>query len=526
MPCCKAKEYIEWCIDLPVVDYRDKDGNEYCVFHAPVGQKGISLEEFNGLVFARISKAKQENKPCDLTDTIFEGGIKFVGFDKDNPLPEIIFLGAIFSGGADFSGATFGGAVSFQLATFSGKADFLGATFSDIADFTEARFGKTAYFRWATLRKTAWFVQAKFRETSDFAEATFSGLVDFTGATFMETSDFFGATFSRKADFLGATFSETTYFRKTTFSGRAHFREVKFSREANFGWTTFSGGADFTGKTFNREADFRSLNLEGKSRFEGVNLRRASFLDTDLRKIDFINPIWPKWCGRHLLYDEIRLFKEITKGDIKTQDEATFSSRHWLKELLNKLKQRFTREWKGFKKDISCNKVEIKKVEILYRMLKQKYKGEHNEPEVSNWHYGEKEMFRKGSLFRRYCPLSLSNLYWLSSGYGERPVRAGIVLFLFILAISVLFGLTGLSSNPSLEEKSLYEVTEIKCLADIFQKGFAGLVANTLQYATFEKEPDFVPNTIYGTFLRIAARILIPLQTALLALAVRNRFRR
>jgi len=54
MPCCKAEEYT-WCKDLPVVSYKEIEGNEYCVFHAPKGQKGISLEEFNELVFERIN---------------------------------------------------------------------------------------------------------------------------------------------------------------------------------------------------------------------------------------------------------------------------------------------------------------------------------------------------------------------------------------------------------------------------------------------------------------------------------------
>ena len=145
-------------------------------------------------------------------------------------------------------------------------------------------------------------------------------------------------------------------------------------------------------------------------------------------------------------------------------------------------------------------------------MLKQKYKEEHNEPEVSNWHYGEKEMFRKGSLIGRY--LSLSNLYWFSSGYGERPLRAGIMLVWLIIAISILFGLTGIKPVDG------SNIIEIKQLTDIWDIDY--LVA-TLQYATFETRPDFIPVNL---FLKIVAKLLIPLQTALFALAVRNRFRR
>ena len=45
----------------------------------------------------------------------------------------------------------------------------------------------------------------------------------------------------------------------------------------------------------------------------------------------------------------------------------------------------------------------------------------------------------------------------------------------------------------------------------------------TIEYATFESKPNFIPE---NWFLKIAAKLLIPLQAALFALALRNRFRR
>lgn len=139
-----------------------------------------------------------------------------------------------------------------------------------------------------------------------------------------------------------------------------------------------------------------------------------------MRNVDFKNCNWPEKYGRNILFDEIKLFgenKDIFKGSL-------------YEILIN--------GWCGFKKDIACDKNEIKKVELLYRRLKQKYTDEHDWPEVSNWHYGEKEMFRRSNLWRRFFPLSISNLYWLSSGYGERPVRAGGTLVCLVFGISFL----------------------------------------------------------------------------------------
>lgn len=407
MLCSEAKKYDNWCKEFPTVEYKDEEGNEYCVFHAPQGKKGVTVEKFNEMVFEKIIKTKN-NEYCDLSGTIFEGDIWFSRFNRDNPLPKMIF-----------SGATFSGSAYFFMVTFSGKADFFAV---------------------------------KFRREAYFSEATFCGHASFVGAKFNEIIDFMGAI---------------------------------FNEEANFFTAKFNGEVMFDNVTFKKEVFLVKVNIKNTIKFENVNLKEVSFMDTDMRKIDSINCIWPTKYNRKVLYDEITLFRE--------------------------------RKYKNFKDN-------IKKLEILYRQLKQKNKEEHNEPEVSNWHYGEKEMFRKGSLFRRYFPISLSNLYWLSSGYGERPLRAGIVLLLLILTIAVLLGITGLiPSNQSLS----YEVAGIKGWADIMDfRNLWSLILNTLQYATFEKEPDFVPKTIYGSYLKLAARILIPLQAALFALAVRNRFRR
>ncbi|MCG2710696.1 MAG: pentapeptide repeat-containing protein [Thermodesulfovibrionales bacterium] len=487
MPCCKSEEYYKWCKDLPVVDYKDGEGNEYCIFHAPQGKKGVSVEEFNKLVFEEIIKAKNAGKFCDLSGTVLEGDISFDEFNEDNPLPEILFYEAIFSGNAHFSRVVFSGNADFSETVFNGQVGFFGTTFSKAAFFQRAAFSKNAVF--------SKFIETTLTEETSFSKTmltTFSERADFSGAIFSKEANFFEATFSKEADFLGAIFKDV-YFTKATFS---------------------------------RETNFLGLSVDGKIRFEGINLKKVSFLDTDLRKIDLINFICPKtliWRikpRRDVLHDELTLF-----GNIKDEEEED-------KNFFQRLKSRFKgslseilkQEWSGFKKDISCDKGKIKKVEILNRMLKQKYKEEHNEPEVSNWHYGEKEMYRKVKRLRRMIPFTLSNLYWFSSGYGEGPIRAGVVLLLLILTIAVLLGITGLiPSNQSLS----YEVAGIKGWADIMDfRNLWSLILNTLQYATFEKEPDFVPKTIYGSYLKFAARILIPLQAALFALAVRNRFRR
>ncbi len=403
-----------WCKYLPLVDYREK-WKHYCVFHAPQGKKGIPVKDFNELIFKRI-KETNENELCDLSGTIFEGDISF----QFNKVPKISFKEATFNGMTDFAGVHFSKGVSFNRVNFKGKTHFLGAQFS----------GKI-----------------------NFVKTTFFEEINFNKVTFSKTPYFTRATFNRDVNFIWSEFSSGVYFFRATFCAETYFR----------------------GMTFKKEGSIVFLNIKEGIKLEGVNLEKVSFIGTDLRKIDFINCKWPKEKnGRHILYDEIKIFRNKNGKDIS-------------------------------------NKIE--KVEILYRQLKQKYKAEHNEFKVSNWHYGEKEMQRKRSTWKGFS-FYLLHLYRLSSGYGERPVRAGIVLFLLIIVISAFLGLTGIKS---IDDNS---IIEIKKWSDILNMDY---LKATIEYATFESKPIFIPE---NWFLKIAAKLLIPLQAALFALALRNRFRR
>lgn len=494
MPCCKAENYL-WCRDLPVV-YKDIEGRVYCIFHAPykikTGEKEIPVEEFNNLVFERINEAKKKNEPCNLSGTIFERDISFNQFNKDNPLPAI-----------DFERVTFSGETDFINVAFSEDANFFGAEFIGEANFQDSEFKGRAFFFTAKFSKGVIFTEAIFFEEAVFQFSTFDRDVYFRDTTFSKRTNFWITKFNGEAFFKEATFCGEAIFSMSTFSEEANFTEATFHEIADFEKAKFNRRLDFIGKTFIRGGNFRSLYLKEKVRFEGVNFKEVSFIDTDMRRMDFVNCTWPKkliWGikpRRDVLYDELALL-----SDIKDDDEE---DKNFFQRLKSRFKGSFSeilkRELSGFKKDISCDKEEIKKVEILYRRLKQKYKEEHNEPEVSNWHYGEKEMYRKGKRLRRIIPFTLSNLYWFSSGYGEGPIRAGVVLFLLVLAISTLLGLTGIKPIDG------DSVIKIKGWTDIWNLDY---LQATLQYATFEQKPDFIP---LSRFLKIAAKLLIPLQT-------------
>jgi len=401
MPCTESQS--GWCKAYPVV-YKNKEGREYCVFHAPVGGKETNSEKFNELVFEKIKKT-EPNQICDFSGTIFEWEI------------------------------------SFRKVQFK-ATDFSNATFS---------------------------------ERSNFEDATFSGSANFSGAAFSKRVDFFRATFSEEADFSG-----------TTFSNWADFRTAIFFKNAFFSNSKFLGQTSFNGETFLDNGNFQNVFINEIIRFEGVSVKKVTFLDTDLRKMDFKYCKWENVRGRFVLYDEIQIW---SKRDYREKEYG-----------------------------------KITKVEILYRSLKQKSITEKDKAAASNWHYGEHEMFRKANLFRRFFPFSISFLYWISSGYGERPFRAGITLLFLIFTISVIFGITGI--KPINEKESSKEISIIGKDNKPNFHNFGKALLATIQFVTLEGNPKFVPATLIGEYLKIAATIIVPFQGALFILALRNRYRR
>jgi uncharacterized protein YjbI with pentapeptide repeats len=210
--------------------------NEYCIFHAPAGKKGISEREFNRLIFNQIDK-----KDYSFRGYIFPAGIdfsKFKEFDKEVDFSHTKFEGKIGEG--EYEDAC----VVFTEVKFSGgNADFFGAQFlGGDAYFNGAEFsGGNTYFYGAQFSGgDAVFTGAKFSGgNADFNEAQFSG---------------------GNADFNGTQFSGgNAYFNETQFSGGyADFTDAQFSGgDADFTDAQFSGGdADFNGAQFSNDVIF------------------------------------------------------------------------------------------------------------------------------------------------------------------------------------------------------------------------------------------------------------------------------
>jgi uncharacterized protein YjbI with pentapeptide repeats len=316
--------------------------------------------------------------------------------------------------------------------------------------------------------------------------------------------------FGGKASFETVRFGGRANFHFSRFRGKASFYDAKFSGEAEFGSAKFGDEAVFWRTDFGGTAAFGQLKFEemGRVTFRDLTLERPSFIGVDFRKCDFIAVKWKQEGGRFVLYDEALLRGEIWRKLSKSE----YNLLRPLKWLALLVREFFS----------PSNEMKIRAVEHLYREMKLKAGEMNDHYSYSHWHQSEKEMQYLRASIKHPFHFAAIKLYSLLSGFGENPARAFFVLIVLILLSAVWFGLVGL--KPS---KGRGDTVRIEEATDLFvPKTAAALPLTTLQYAIFEKDPTYQPANTLGQYLKVLVKILIPIQAALFAFALRNRFRR
>jgi len=344
------------------------------------------------------------------------------------------------------------------------------------AVFFPGSFGHMDFFCSRQFQKSIDFSRATFTETANFIGATFIERADFSNVIFLNNVHFFEATFAKRVDFTGATFKKSADFIGTVFSEGASFFKARFQLWANFHGSTFEGSADFLRTSIEGQVIFRpqqsircifrelELNPEAKLLFQNVSLAQTEFAGTDLRLIDFVNVQWPRYKGRNVVYDEIILKEKPTSE-------------------------------------------EYAQVEHLYRQLIANYKNQEDYKRVGDFHYGEMEMHRKASPWRRW--ISWYSIYWALSGYGERPNLAlsWLAIFLAFFTGSLAWaGLQIIDSN--------------------YSASFGNSFFYLLQKVTLQRPTWAEPVGFWGKLVAGFSVLLIPGQAALFLLALRNRLGR
>ena len=374
------------------------------------------------------------------------------------------FRGVLFSCPVEFNGEMEN--ANFGWATFSDAANFLEATFSSAANFYVATFSGEANFEWTT----------------------FSGAANFRAGRFSGAAHFWEATFSGEAEFQGATFSDEAHFQEATFKEAVRFEGLAKSRDDEGNPTDRRVRLDFIDVT---------LDKPDKVHFRDVDMWEVSFVGTDVRKVEFTNVQWPE-----RLRDEWQAEQGERKAE-KDEWEAAQGEKWFSRSKLPNWRE-LREAWRQATKE---RKDRLAAVEKLCHQLRQNYEDQRNYPDAGRFYHGEMEMRRKSNPWRRYLP-SLTTLYWFSSGYGQRPLRAGLCVVLLFLLFGWLYTIVGLQ----VEGESTNTV--------------GAALLHTAEVLTFTRERTYSAVSDIGRWLSIVQMIVMPLQVALLVLAVRRRFQR
>lgn len=338
--------------------------------------------------------------------------------------------------------------------------------------------------------------------------------IEFIAAQFHGQASFKGTCFSGSADFVGTTFEKKVSFTKSKFLCPADFSEAIFGDRVYFGMTTFDGEVLFTSTDFNFGVEFIAVKFASTASFGWVKARERGSLRLE-----------------HLSEKSVSHL-EFAAGEVPL---FTFHSCHWPVCL-------------NLEVDGDKSVKHLRNCEELYRAMKQKAAAEHDQQQVSNWHFREKLMQLEGllrpsrgnvlvaafgdqalckstrrrawwelftSLAWRRCIMLF--WFWSLSGFGERPRRAGWWLGGFIL-LPLLFLMplklieTGWSTTPDWQKSAEIIAEWVRCMPLVKLE------------ATAPKQAPFVFAVRAG--LSYLFQVAIGLQAALFALAVRNRFRR
>ncbi len=358
---------------------------------------------------------------------------------------------------------------------------------------------KSAYFKLVFERKIenkdfnfagVWFPDAlalggfNFSATANFSNVTFSEAVDFRFATFHDEVFFSRASFA-EADFAHATFKNLAYFIYACFNGAAHFTNTSFNSMVLFRnaiFRNYVSFADLRGEPVfvdSSQLDLQFARIEKPEHisFHTVTLRPYWFVNVDPRKFEFTNVDW-RWRS--------------TREEIESLQEDHVSSPHRM-------------------------------LAIACRHLAVNAEENHRYEEGSKFRYMAMDA-RRLEHFRGFAFWRLSWWYWLASGYGERVLRAAVVLFGILLVSAALYTQVGFVRwEPRINSESE------AATAKRDESGAPLKLSRALTYSaavmTFQR-PEPRPATITAQTIVLLETILGPVQAALLALAIRRKFMR
>jgi uncharacterized protein YjbI with pentapeptide repeats len=385
-------------------------------------------------------------------------------------------------------------------------ADFTSVIFPDV-DFRFRHFHMRCNFFAATFQGVALFAQAVFLEKASFEHAHFKEVPDFRQAQFTGDADFFESRFHKGACFAEVIFESNAFFSNAKFNETADFHSARFLHSARFRLTQFGAVPQKPTPVFSL-----ALFSQPNTLFYKTHLEQALFINCDISRINFSSVHWRtrRGSGKRMLFEEELPLDSDYAMPLKADDG--------------------TREYRL--------------ISETYQQLKKNYDQRRDYWTAGDFHYGEMEMQRlsirsdgRWLFLRRWWHPHLSLLAWyrFASHYGESYSRPSTLIFVVLAMFTLFFPLQGLKradsiAQPAAPLRTYRSVWPSKSSSHDKLWAEAKLVGKSaimsLDTATFERAPEYIPQYPWG---RVAAIIETALTSALFALfllAIRRQFRR
>lgn len=508
MACCVGKKYDNWCEDEDPI-YKDSDGNEYCIFHAPAELKGMGWKEFNSLVRKRLQN-KFYQKDIDLRGTIFLDEIMFSSsnlplFKENKKHPNINLSHSKFAndlliknidlyGELDLSNCTFYGRTRILNAYFERKLTLTNSAFYNHITFQEAQFQSIFVSEHLFINNNSLSIlNCTFEHSFILKLATnpstlrlnFTICHDVAVITENLTVPVKAVRIRIQKPLIDTVVTLQGLFFKKIILPKTLIFPIFFSK-CLVGY--FSSGVNH----------FKTALTFSTCKFQEIYLTTHNIQD-----INFCGCSFPLTSEKRIITSDAAPYIDIPTQQPTERVPKTF---HYLEDL--------------------------------YRKLKQQAQTQESGMESSDWHYWEK-FFAQKRLQENDDKLNSIILWWyhLLSGYGESVKRASLIMLLILLCTLPLAIARDscLFYSDNSDQIKVLEKSTITAQGYHWKSSYLSFPDGAWDNFKFKSALDFIPlATLTPTskdaslwrLVEIAWQILITFQATLLGFALRNRYRR
>jgi uncharacterized protein YjbI with pentapeptide repeats len=382
--------------------------------------------------------------------------------------------------------------------------NFRGFWFPDIFLLNEYEFDSKANFNHTIFNKDVSLTNCIFTE-SEFLRAQFKGKADFTGSIFRTTSDFSFTTFDQNTQFNGTNFEGVTHFYEAIFNSITSFNESVFYERADFSKAYFNAEMNFTHTCFIKTADFNQVSVKDQVKFIGGESKQIFQLDLNLQHArtassDCIYFHSVKLAPAWFINIDSTGFVFINIEWQNTKEQAIEFRRNY------------------YSKPNASYASVIHMLAIAYRQLAINAEKNHRYEEASGFRYRSMDLQRH-SKWNGYAFWGLNWWYWIASGYGERTIRAFIILCVIWIVFAWAYTRVGFNQSDGVNLKNA--TSQIDVIGKPLE--FPRALSYSLAVMSLQKPLPYPSTNLAHSLIALEA-ILGPLQGALFALAIRRKF--